>query len=449
MAKSEPRTGLELRSLITREGLLELSLERVAIPEPAAHEIVVRDRGEPDQSLGSRAAARARPIRRAPPAAAAGGQRRDGPDRARAATRLPGPPRSIAAGRQRRRGRGRRSGRIARGPGAARSHGRPRRRRDRTRSVASSPPPPFSPSPPGTLPAEAASWFVNPLTALGMVETMRREGHTALVHTAAASNLGQMLQKICLADGIALVNIVRRPEQEAMLRGIGAKLVCNSGDRGFPGEARRRAGRERCHPRLRRDRRRRPRRPDPLCDGGCAAAQGDGLQPLRLDDPQAGLSLRPSRPHPDRPRQRRRDGLGDRRLAAAALPAEGLAPRRTRVCGPGSWQKSAPPSRAITAHRSRWPKRSSSTRSGPTRARRPARNTSSIPRNPSLKKSRPTNGTACSCPIIPFGTTSACSTASSISIRGSGSNGCATTRRPTGIPLPTVDSGASRATTTS
>jgi NADPH:quinone reductase len=75
--------------------------------------------------------------------------------------------------------------------------------------------------PPGTAPAEGASCFVNPLTALGMVETMRREGHKALVHTAAASNLGQMLNKICIKDGIALVNIVRKPEQAAILKGIG------------------------------------------------------------------------------------------------------------------------------------------------------------------------------------------------------------------------------------
>ncbi|HMN46182.1 MAG TPA: zinc-binding dehydrogenase [Povalibacter sp.] len=82
--------------------------------------------------------------------------------------------------------------------------------------------------PEGTKPAEGASCFVNPLTALGMVETMRLEGHTALVHTAAASNLGQMLNRICLKDGVELVNIVRKPEQEALLRGIGAKHVCNS-----------------------------------------------------------------------------------------------------------------------------------------------------------------------------------------------------------------------------
>ena len=80
----------------------------------------------------------------------------------------------------------------------------------------------------GTTPAEAASCFVNPLTVLGMVGTMRLEGHTALVHTAAASNLGQMLQKVCTAEGIDLVNIVRRPQHVELLRGIGAKHVVDS-----------------------------------------------------------------------------------------------------------------------------------------------------------------------------------------------------------------------------
>jgi NADPH2:quinone reductase len=82
--------------------------------------------------------------------------------------------------------------------------------------------------PDGTDPADGASCFVNPLTALSMVETMRIEGHTALVHTAAASNLGQMLVKICLADGVPLVNIVRRPEQAELLRSLGAEHVCDS-----------------------------------------------------------------------------------------------------------------------------------------------------------------------------------------------------------------------------
>ncbi|RNM16685.1 zinc-binding dehydrogenase [Nocardioides pocheonensis] len=84
------------------------------------------------------------------------------------------------------------------------------------------------PLPDGATAADGASSFVNPLTALGMVETMRREGHTALVHTAAASNLGQMLNRICLTDGVPLVNIVRRPEQAALLREQGALHVCDS-----------------------------------------------------------------------------------------------------------------------------------------------------------------------------------------------------------------------------
>jgi NADPH:quinone reductase-like Zn-dependent oxidoreductase len=84
------------------------------------------------------------------------------------------------------------------------------------------------PLPAGTTAADGASWFVNPLTALGMTETMRREGHKALVHTAAASNLGQMLNKICLKDGIGLVNIVRSQEQADLLRKLGAKHVVDS-----------------------------------------------------------------------------------------------------------------------------------------------------------------------------------------------------------------------------
>lgn len=84
--------------------------------------------------------------------------------------------------------------------------------------------------------ADGASCFVNPLTALGMVETMRREGHSALVHTAAASNLGQMLNRICLKEGVALVNIVRKPDQEALLRGMGARYVCSSGSPDFMAE---------------------------------------------------------------------------------------------------------------------------------------------------------------------------------------------------------------------
>ena len=82
--------------------------------------------------------------------------------------------------------------------------------------------------------AEGAALFVNPLTALSMVETMRAEGHSALIHTAAASNLGQMLVRICAADGIGLVNIVRRAEQAQMLRDHGAVHVVDSSQPDYP-----------------------------------------------------------------------------------------------------------------------------------------------------------------------------------------------------------------------
>tara|TARA_R110002126_G_scaffold8953_4_gene41141 strand:- start:4516 stop:5643 length:1128 start_codon:yes stop_codon:yes gene_type:complete len=85
----------------------------------------------------------------------------------------------------------------------------------------------------GTTAKEGASSFVNPLTALAMVETMRAEGHKAIIHAAAASNLGQMLNRICIADGIDLINIVRKAEQETLLRDIGAKYVVNSSKETF------------------------------------------------------------------------------------------------------------------------------------------------------------------------------------------------------------------------
>lgn len=87
--------------------------------------------------------------------------------------------------------------------------------------------------PAGTSAAEGASCFVNPMTVLGMVDTMRSEGHHALVHTAAASNLGQMLNRVCQEDGIDLVNIVRKTEQEDILKALGARYVCNSSTDSF------------------------------------------------------------------------------------------------------------------------------------------------------------------------------------------------------------------------
>ena len=151
------------------------------------------------------------------------------------------------------------------------------------------------PLPAGTTPADGASWFVNPLTALGMTETMRREGHKALVHTAAASNLGQMLNKICIKDGIGLVNIVRSKEQADILHKIGAKHVVDSTAPNLHGRPDQRAGRDRRHHRLRRDRRRQARRPDPHLHGDGRQQDRQGIQPLRLERAQAGLYLRQPR----------------------------------------------------------------------------------------------------------------------------------------------------------
>lgn len=89
------------------------------------------------------------------------------------------------------------------------------------------------PLPEGVSAAQGASSFINPLTVLGMLETMRREGHGALVHTVGASNLGQMLVRLCAREGIPLVNIVRRPEQEQLLRRLGATHVVDASDADF------------------------------------------------------------------------------------------------------------------------------------------------------------------------------------------------------------------------
>ncbi|MEM8497143.1 MAG: zinc-binding dehydrogenase [Pseudomonadota bacterium] len=86
---------------------------------------------------------------------------------------------------------------------------------------------------PGTTAAQAASSIVNPMTALGFIETLRKEGHTAMVHTAAASNLGQMLIRLCHQQDIALVNIVRSPEQRTLLKNQGAEFVIDSSDQDF------------------------------------------------------------------------------------------------------------------------------------------------------------------------------------------------------------------------
>jgi len=224
---SAETTGLELRSLIKKSGELEISLLRVPTPEPSADEVVVRVEASPinPSDLGlligaaDMATAKASGSKDAPvitaqvPEAAMKGMagRLDeslpvGNEGAGVVVRTGSSDAAKALmGKT-----------VAMIGGAMYAQYRTMRAKD------------CLVLPAGTTPAEGASCFVNPLTALGMVETMRREGHKALVHTAAASNLGQMLNKICLKDGIGLVNIVRSPQQVDILRKIGAKHICDS-----------------------------------------------------------------------------------------------------------------------------------------------------------------------------------------------------------------------------
>ena len=220
-------TGLQLRSLVKNSGELELSLAQVDVPAPADGEVVVRVEAAPlnpsdlgllfgpaDMAKAVASGTADQPVVTAPiaPAAMKGMA-------ARIDESMPvgneGAGTVVAAGAspaaQALLGRS-----VALLGGAMYSQ-------FRCVAVAQ-----CLPLPDGASAADGASSFVNPLTALGMVETMEREGHKALVHTAAASNLGQMLNRICLKDGVALVNIVRKPEQAALLKGMGAAHVCST-----------------------------------------------------------------------------------------------------------------------------------------------------------------------------------------------------------------------------
>ena len=224
MADGNPGSGLQLRSLIRKSGELELSLAKVDIPDPAADEVLVRVEASPinPSDLGlllgaadlSTAKAAPGPVLTAsvpPQLMRAMAGRLDqslpvGNEGAGTVVAAGSDPAAQAL-----------MGRKVAGIGGAMYA------QYRTFKAAD-----VLPLPPGASAADGASCFVNPLTALGMVETMKREGHTALVHTAAASNLGQMLNKICLKDGVALVNIVRSPEQARILTDIGATHVVDS-----------------------------------------------------------------------------------------------------------------------------------------------------------------------------------------------------------------------------
>jgi NADPH:quinone reductase-like Zn-dependent oxidoreductase len=224
---ADGKSGLQLRSLIKNSGELEISLVEIPTPEPSADEVVVRVEATPinPSDLGllvgaaDMATAKAAGTRDAPIITA---RVPEGVMRAMAG-RLDQsmPVGNEGAGTVIRTGSsdaakalmGKTVSMIG---GAMYSQYRTIKASD------------CMELPAGTTAADGASWFVNPLTALGMTETMRREGHKALVHTAAASNLGQMLNKICIKDGIALVNIVRKAEQAEILHKIGAKYVVDS-----------------------------------------------------------------------------------------------------------------------------------------------------------------------------------------------------------------------------
>lgn len=233
MTEQLPKTALELRSLVTPDGTLELSLHEVEVPAPGPEEVVVRVEASPvnpsdlgllipsvaDMSAATVTGTPERPVVTAPlrEGALAGLSARIGES-------LPvgneGAGTVVAAGSS-----PAAQALVGKTVGIA---GGAMYSQYRVVNAAA-----CLVLPDGATAKEGASSFVNPLTALGMLETMRREGHSALVHTAAASNLGQMLVKACRADGVPLVNIVRKAEQEEILRGLGAVHICNSSSPSF------------------------------------------------------------------------------------------------------------------------------------------------------------------------------------------------------------------------
>jgi NADPH:quinone reductase-like Zn-dependent oxidoreductase len=232
MTAATPETGLQLRSLIKASGELELSLAEVPVDEPGPDQVVVRVEASPinpsdlgllvglaDLSTAAASGAAERPVVTAQvPAglmkAMAGRVDQSMPVGNEGAGVVvkagPGEAAQALLGKT-----------VAALGGAMYAQYRTLRASD------------CLVLPADVTPAEGASCFVNPLTTLGMVGTMRREGHKALVHTAAASNLGQMLCKLCQAEGIPLVSIVRNAAQDAILRDIGAEFVCDSSKPSF------------------------------------------------------------------------------------------------------------------------------------------------------------------------------------------------------------------------
>ena len=232
MTSTLPSTGLELRSIITGAGELELSLVNAPTPTPKADEVVVRIEAAPinpsdlglllgpaDLSTAVASVQDGLPLVKA--------QIPQGLMKAMASRLDPSRPVGnegagvvVAAGDSRE-AQALNGKTVAVIGGAMYSQYRCVRAKE------------CLVLPADATPADGASALVNPLTALSMVEKMRMEGHKALVHTAAASNLGQMLNRICLKDGVGLVNVVRDAKQEELLRGLGARHVCNSSASSF------------------------------------------------------------------------------------------------------------------------------------------------------------------------------------------------------------------------
>ncbi|MDB5576564.1 MAG: putative oxidoreductase [Bradyrhizobium sp.] len=223
-------TGLQLRSLITPDGELQLSLEDAAIPALRADQILIRVEGSPlnPSDLGllfgpadlTTLKSGGTPDR--PTVTASVDQRFIAALHARLGTSMPvgneGAGIVVDAGEEAKGLIGRTVSVLG---GAMYAQYRIAKAADAL--VLSE----------GATAAEGASSFVNPLTALAMIETMRTEGHSGLVHTAAASNLGQMLNRICIADGVTLVNVVRSGEQAKILTDLGARHVVDSSTADF------------------------------------------------------------------------------------------------------------------------------------------------------------------------------------------------------------------------
>ena len=232
MSDANKTSGLQLRSLISKDGALELSLAKVDVPEPGPDQVVVKVEASPinPSDLGLLLG----------PADMASFKSSGSGDSIKVTAKVPTAALPFLATRL---GESMPVGNEGAGTviKAGSSEAAQALKGKMVSMVGGSMYAQYrllnardcQPLPAGTTAAEGASWFVNPLTALGMTETMKRESHKALVHTAAASNLGQMLNKICNEDGIGLVNIVRSAEQAKLLKGIGAKHVVDSSAASF------------------------------------------------------------------------------------------------------------------------------------------------------------------------------------------------------------------------